>query len=82
MELPHGDGDAQDRASHRRRLHDGGQTGTADPLSMLALAGILEESGLPGGVLNVVTSSSSGGTMGPLIADPRARKLSLRARPR
>src|SRR5215217_8231487 len=39
------------------------------PLSMLALAGILEESGLPGGVLNVVASSSSGGTMGPLIAD-------------
>jgi succinate-semialdehyde dehydrogenase/glutarate-semialdehyde dehydrogenase len=47
------------------------------PLSMLALAGILEESGLPGGVLNVVTSSSSGGTMGPIIADPRARKLSF-----
>jgi succinate-semialdehyde dehydrogenase / glutarate-semialdehyde dehydrogenase len=47
------------------------------PLSMLALAGILEESGLPDGVLNVVTSSSSGGTMGPLIADPRARKLSF-----
>src|SRR5919107_1796572 len=47
------------------------------PLSMLALAGILEESGLPGGVLNVVTSSSSGGTMGPLISDPRARKLSF-----
>jgi succinate-semialdehyde dehydrogenase/glutarate-semialdehyde dehydrogenase len=34
------------------------------PLSMLALASILEESGLPGGVLNVITSSSSGGTMG------------------
>jgi succinate-semialdehyde dehydrogenase/glutarate-semialdehyde dehydrogenase len=47
------------------------------PLSMLALAGILEESGLPGGVLNVVTSSSSGSTMEPLIADPRARKLSF-----
>jgi succinate-semialdehyde dehydrogenase/glutarate-semialdehyde dehydrogenase len=47
------------------------------PLSMLALASILEESGLPGGVLNVVTSSSSGGTMGPLIGDPRARKLSF-----
>jgi succinate-semialdehyde dehydrogenase / glutarate-semialdehyde dehydrogenase len=47
------------------------------PLSMLALASILEESGLPGGVLNLVTSSSSSGTMGPLIADPRARKLSF-----
>jgi succinate-semialdehyde dehydrogenase/glutarate-semialdehyde dehydrogenase len=47
------------------------------PLSMLALAQILEESGLPGGVLNVITSSSSGSVMGPLISDPRARKLSF-----
>ncbi len=47
------------------------------PLSMLALAEILEEAGLPGGVLNVITSRSSGGTMGPLIEDPRARKLSF-----
>ncbi|HYZ79960.1 MAG TPA: NAD-dependent succinate-semialdehyde dehydrogenase, partial [Solirubrobacteraceae bacterium] len=47
------------------------------PLSMLALAQILEESGLPGGVLNLVTSSHSGSTMEPLIRDPRARKLSF-----
>jgi succinate-semialdehyde dehydrogenase/glutarate-semialdehyde dehydrogenase len=47
------------------------------PLSMLALARILEESGLPGGVLNVVTSSSSGSVMKPVIADPRTRKLSF-----
>ena len=47
------------------------------PLSMLALAQLLEECGLPGGVLNVVTSSSSGSTMGPLIEDPRLRKLSF-----
>jgi succinate-semialdehyde dehydrogenase / glutarate-semialdehyde dehydrogenase len=47
------------------------------PLSMLALAQILEESGLPGGVLNVITSSSSGRVMEPLIRDPRARKLSF-----
>jgi succinate-semialdehyde dehydrogenase/glutarate-semialdehyde dehydrogenase len=47
------------------------------PLSMLALAQILEEAGLPKGVLNVFTSSSSGATMAPLIADPRLRKLSF-----
>jgi len=47
------------------------------PLSMLALAKVLEEAGLPGGVLNVITASSSGSTMGPLIEDPRARKLSF-----
>ncbi len=47
------------------------------PLSMLALAEILARCGLPGGVLNVITASSSGSTMGPLIEDPRARKLSF-----
>jgi succinate-semialdehyde dehydrogenase/glutarate-semialdehyde dehydrogenase len=47
------------------------------PLSMLMLAKILEEAGLPKGVLNLVTASSSGETMGPLIADPRLRKLSF-----
>ena len=47
------------------------------PLSMLALAQILEHAGLPAGVLNVITSSSASRVMGPLIADPRARKLSF-----
>jgi succinate-semialdehyde dehydrogenase/glutarate-semialdehyde dehydrogenase len=47
------------------------------PLSMLALAQILEEAGLPGGVLNVITAKSSGRTMEPIIKDPRARKLSF-----
>jgi succinate-semialdehyde dehydrogenase/glutarate-semialdehyde dehydrogenase len=47
------------------------------PLSMIALAQILEECGLPGGVLNVVTSSSSSSVAGPVIADPRLRKLSF-----
>ncbi len=47
------------------------------PLSMLALAKILEEAGLPKGVLNVITSSRSGSLMAPLISDPRARKLSF-----
>jgi succinate-semialdehyde dehydrogenase / glutarate-semialdehyde dehydrogenase len=47
------------------------------PLSMLALAQILEQSGLPGGVLNLFTASSSGETTAPLIADQRLRKLSF-----
>jgi succinate-semialdehyde dehydrogenase/glutarate-semialdehyde dehydrogenase len=47
------------------------------PLCMLALARILEEAGLPGGVLNVITAERSGETMAPLIADPRTRKLSF-----
>jgi succinate-semialdehyde dehydrogenase/glutarate-semialdehyde dehydrogenase len=47
------------------------------PLSMLALARLLEEAGLPPGVLNVITSSSSAAVSSPLIADPRLRKLSF-----
>jgi succinate-semialdehyde dehydrogenase/glutarate-semialdehyde dehydrogenase len=47
------------------------------PLSMLALAAILEESGLPAGVLNVITSSSSSEVSKPIISDPRLRKLTF-----
>jgi succinate-semialdehyde dehydrogenase / glutarate-semialdehyde dehydrogenase len=47
------------------------------PFSMLALAQIFEEAGLPPGVLNVVTAKSSGSVMEPLIKDPRTRKLSF-----
>jgi succinate-semialdehyde dehydrogenase/glutarate-semialdehyde dehydrogenase len=47
------------------------------PLSMLALAQILEEAGLPDGVLNVITSSSSSAVSKPIISDPRLRKLTF-----
>ncbi len=47
------------------------------PLSMLALAGILDEAGLPAGVVNVITAERSGAVMEPLIKDPRTRKLSF-----
>jgi succinate-semialdehyde dehydrogenase / glutarate-semialdehyde dehydrogenase len=47
------------------------------PLCMLALAQILEECGLPGGVVNVITTKSSSKATGPLISDPRLRKLSF-----
>ena len=47
------------------------------PLSMLALAKILEEAGLPAGVLNVITTRRSGAVIEPLLKDRRTRKLSF-----
>ncbi|MFC6707746.1 NAD-dependent succinate-semialdehyde dehydrogenase [Flexivirga alba] len=47
------------------------------PLSMLYLAQVMEEVGLPAGVLNVITTSKSGEVMEPLIRDPRSRKLTF-----
>ncbi len=47
------------------------------PLSMLALTRILEECGLPGGVLNTITARHSGAVIEPLLRDPRTRKLSF-----
>jgi succinate-semialdehyde dehydrogenase/glutarate-semialdehyde dehydrogenase len=47
------------------------------PLTMLALAELLQECGLPAGVLNVVTTSHTGDVMEPLIRDPRLRKLTF-----
>jgi len=47
------------------------------PLSMLRLAGLLTEAGLPDGVLNVLPSSSAKIVTAPLIGDRRMRKLSF-----
>src|SRR4051794_21383429 len=47
------------------------------PLTTLALAGILIEAGLPDGVVNVITTSSSSSVSAPIIADPRLRKLTF-----
>jgi len=47
------------------------------PLSMLALAKILEQTGLPEGVLNVITAKHSGAVIEPLLKDSRTRKLSF-----
>lgn len=47
------------------------------PLSALALAKVLEQAGLPPGVLNVIVSSSSRAVSEPIISDPRLRKLSF-----
>jgi succinate-semialdehyde dehydrogenase / glutarate-semialdehyde dehydrogenase len=47
------------------------------PLTSLRLAELLTEAGLPDGVLNVLTSTSAGKTVGPLMSDPRLRKVSF-----
>src|SRR6478735_5067016 len=47
------------------------------PLTMLALAELLRECGLPDGVLNVITTTHTGDVMEPLIRDPRLRKLTF-----
>ncbi|UOE43884.1 NAD-dependent succinate-semialdehyde dehydrogenase [Agromyces larvae] len=47
------------------------------PLTTIAFVQLLEEVGLPKGVVNVVTTSKSGALSGPIIADPRLRKLSF-----
>ncbi len=47
------------------------------PLTMLKLAEILQECGVPDGVLNVITTSRTGEVMEPIIRDPRLRKLTF-----
>lgn len=47
------------------------------PLTALAIAAILEEAGVPAGVLNVVPSARSGKVVGAMLHDARVRKLSF-----
>ncbi|MGH3337001.1 MAG: NAD-dependent succinate-semialdehyde dehydrogenase [Nocardioides sp.] len=47
------------------------------PLSMLALAAVMEEAGLPPGVLNVITTKHSGEVGSALMGDDRLRKVSF-----
>ncbi|GEP40000.1 NAD-dependent succinate-semialdehyde dehydrogenase [Nocardioides psychrotolerans] len=47
------------------------------PLTSLLLTQVLVEAGVPAGVLNVVTTTSAAEVSGPVIADPRLRKLSF-----
>src|SRR3954451_9518122 len=47
------------------------------PLTMFLLAQVLAECGVPDGVLNVITTSSTAEVMEPIIRDPRLRKLTF-----
>jgi succinate-semialdehyde dehydrogenase/glutarate-semialdehyde dehydrogenase len=47
------------------------------PLTTLYFARLLDDAGLPKGVVNVITTSTSRDVSTPIIADPRLRKLSF-----
>src|SRR6267143_5353984 len=47
------------------------------PLTMLALMPILEEAGVPAGVVNVIPSRASGKVVGAMLHDPRVRVISF-----
>src|SRR5207342_2575885 len=47
------------------------------PLTAFAVADILREAGVPGGVVNVVCGQSAGPMVSAMLADPRVRKLSF-----
>jgi len=47
------------------------------PLTTLYFAKLLQDAGLPAGVVNVITTSTSSAVSNPIIADPRLRKLSF-----
>ncbi len=47
------------------------------PLTTLLLTSVFEEAGLPAGVLNVVTTSTSSETSAPIISDSRLRKITF-----
>lgn len=50
---------------------------SATPLTMLLLAKLCSEAGLPDGVLSVITSRRSSAVTQPLLDDPRLRKLTF-----
>src|SRR6195256_1219922 len=47
------------------------------PLTMLALMPIMEEAGVPAGVVNVIPSRASGKVVGTMLHDPRVRVVSF-----
>lgn len=50
---------------------------TETPLTAFAVAAILAEAGVPDGVVNVLTTSTTGEVVNAMLDDPRVRKLSF-----
>ncbi|MET3927446.1 NAD-dependent succinate-semialdehyde dehydrogenase [Devosia sp. 2618] len=50
---------------------------TETPLTALALAGVLQEAGVPDGVVNVLVAARSGPVVSAMLHDKRVRKLSF-----
>ncbi|WP_292894712.1 NAD-dependent succinate-semialdehyde dehydrogenase [Nitratireductor sp.] len=50
---------------------------TETPLTAFVMGEILAEAGVPAGVVNILTTSSSGKTVSSILHDPRVRKLSF-----
>lgn len=50
---------------------------TETPLTAFAMAALMEEAGVPKGVVNVLTTSSSGKVVSAMLHDKRVRKLSF-----
>src|SRR5699024_11074652 len=50
---------------------------SATPLTALLFADLLVEAGVPDGAVSVLPTSDSGAATGPVLADPRLRKLSF-----
>lgn len=50
---------------------------TETPLTALRVAELLDEAGVPAGVVNVITTRQSGASVAAMLADPRVRKLSF-----
>ena len=50
---------------------------TETPLTALAIVQLLEEAGVPAGVVNCVTTRTAGAVVQAMVGDPRVRKLSF-----
>ena len=67
----------QDRSRPGRRLHRHRQAGIGHALTTLAVVHLMEEAGLPPGVVNVVVAKGSSGVIEQMLHDLRVRKLSF-----